>query len=353
VAGLGHVERMRSAVLLWTLTLVLIAVGLAASTALLVDYTKLNAVFCADGGGCAALRHSSYGHPFGVPLPIPGLVGFVLMGALTLGRGLRVRQVNRVVATGAGVIGLGLISLQLTLGHVCAYCMAVDGSALVLMVLSWNRLRRAWDPPEGNAVPRVAAVALALAVGGPLTWGKLYKAPVPAVIREELARTPKGKVPVVDFVDFECPFCRMAQEKLAPLLAARKDQVWVVRKLVPLTSIHPHALAAAKAACCAEALGKGDAMADALFTADIDELTPEGCAHIAESLGLPADKYSACVVDPATDERIARDRRDFNSAKSKDDGLPLMWIGSEKVMGARTDDTFERVLNEAASRAGS
>lgn len=344
---------MRSATLLWTITLVLIAVGLAASTALLVDYTKLNAVFCADGGGCAALRHSTYGHPLGVPLPIPGLVGFVVLGSLALGRGLRVRQMNRIAATIGGVVAVGLISLQLTLGHLCMYCMAVDLSALALMVLSWNRFSRSWDPPQGNLAPGLGAVALALTVGGPLMWGKLYKAPVPAVIREELARTPKGKVPVVDFVDFECPFCRMAQEKLGPLLAARKAQVWVVRKLVPLTSIHPHALAAAKAACCAEVLGQGDAMAAALFTADIDQLTPEGCARIAETLGLPADKYSACVVDPATDERIARDRRDFQSAKAKDDGLPLMWIGSEKVMGARTDDTFERVLNEAASRAGS
>jgi len=352
VTRLGNAGDMRSPVLRWTLVLVLIAVGLAASTALFVDYTKPSPVFCAEGGGCDALKHTVFAHPLGLPLPIFGVAGFVVLGALAFGRGPRVRKVNLILAGAGGVFGLGLLALQWLLGELCSYCTAVDTSVLVLGLLAWNRMRREWDPPPGRLVTSGAAFALSLAVGVPLVWGKLHKTPIPEVIAEELAQTPPGKITVVDFVDFECPFCRLAQTTVGPLLASRKDQVRLVRKMVPLTRIHSHALAAAKAACCAEVLGKGDAMADALFAAPVEALTTDGCAALAESLGLPLDRYRACLDDPATDARIEHDKHEFERAAAKGDGLPLMWIGPQKIMGAQEADTFARALSDAASGAG-
>jgi predicted DsbA family dithiol-disulfide isomerase len=144
----------------------------------------------------------------------------------------------------------------------------------------------------------------------------------------------------------------MMQAKLAPVLAAQKDRVRVVRKMVPLTRIHPHALAAARAACCADALGRGDAMADALFESKVDDLTPEGCAQIAGTLGVPLDKYNDCLASPETDARLARERHEFDQAAVKGDGLPLMWVGSHKMMGAQDDAEIARVLREALAGAG-
>jgi protein-disulfide isomerase len=177
-------------------------------------------------------------------------------------------------------------------------------------------------------------------------------APLPPVIAEELSRTPSGELTVVDFVDFECPFCRVMQGRLAPLLAD-KPRVHLVRKMVPLTRIHPHALAAAKAACCGDALGKGEAMAAALFETKVEDLTPEGCAHVAETLGLPLDKYQTCIDSPETDARLARDRQEFDQAAVKGDGLPLMWVGRRKIMGVRDSDTLARALAEALAGVGS
>ena len=76
-----------------------------------------------------------------------------------------------------------------------------------------------------------------LAVLAPVGFGMSKKAipvDVPAVIADEMRKTPRGKVTVIDFVDFECPFCRMTHTDLAPLLEARKDKVRIARKNVPL-----------------------------------------------------------------------------------------------------------------------
>jgi protein-disulfide isomerase/uncharacterized membrane protein len=341
-------ERVRS-----VLALLFTGVGLAASAALLVDYATTSPVFCAEGGGCDALRQTVVAHPLGIPLPAFGLLGFFVLAMFTVSRGPRVRLGNLVVAGIAGVAGLGLLGAQVAFGHFCPYCAAVDASAVLLAGLAWDRRRAAWDPPSGALPALGMAFGLSVAVVLPFAWASFAPRHVPPVIAKELAETPKGKVTIVDFVDYECPFCRQMQAKLAPQVEAEKDKVRVVRKLVPLTRIHPHALAAAKASCCADALGKGDAMADALFKTNIEDLTPEGCARLAEQLGLPLEKYNECVGSPDTDARLARDRQEFDQAASKGDGLPLLWVGPFKIMGAQDDATVARALGEAIARAGS
>lgn len=344
---------MRSRLVRFTAVLVFTALGLASSAALLVDYTTSSPVFCADTGGCEALRQTAFAHPLGLPLPALGLAGFVVLAMLGLGRGPFLRRANLVLSVLGGAIGLVLLALQLVLGHFCPFCTAVDLSAAVLAVLAVGRARSGWDPPSGALASVGASFGLAAAVAAPIAWGRFQANKLPRVIAEELAHTPPGEVTIVDFVDFECPFCRQMQEELAPKILARKDKVRLVRKLVPLTRIHPHALAAARAACCADVLGQGDAMADALFRTKVEDLTPEGCAEIAASLGLPLDRYRECLASPEPDARLAKDRQTFDQAAAKGDGLPLMWVGAHKMMGAKDDETLARALGDALARAGS
>src|SRR5438477_261341 len=77
----------------------------------------------------------------------------------------------------------------------------------------------------------------------PLLAPRAARPEVPPPIAAELARTPPHQITVVDFTDFECPFCRASHAVLAPILARNAARVRVVRKHVPLTWIHPHALA--------------------------------------------------------------------------------------------------------------
>src|SRR6185369_2535867 len=99
--------------------------------------------------------------------------------------------------------------------------------------------------------------------------------------------------------------------------------VHVVRKMVPLSK-HPHAMPAAIAWCCADAQGKGDAMADALFKADPEQLTDAGCEKLAEQVGCEMARYRQTAADPATKARIAQDIADAHAAGVT--GFPTVFI---------------------------
>jgi predicted DsbA family dithiol-disulfide isomerase len=153
-----------------------------------------------------------------------------------------------------------------------------------------------------------------------------------------------GKVSIVDFADFECPFCRMTHAELSPVLERRKDKVHVVRKHVPLR-IHAHALDAARAGCCGENLGKGEEMANALFEAPPEELTPEGCEKLAAAHGLDVQKFRACIQDPATQARIDKDKETFRAVKGH--GLPTLWVDGTKLEGAQSAEELAVSLDAA------
>jgi len=327
--------------------------GLGASAALWVDYARTSPVFCAEGGGCDAVKHTRFASLWGLPTPIFGLLGFALLAVLVLLRGLRVRSLHCAAALLGAAVGARLIAAQVSIGQYCVYCLIVDLAACAAAVFAVWRILGGWDTAGGRGV-RVAVAASFIAFPAVvLGLGFMAKGHLPPLIAEEIQKAPKGKATVVEFVDFECPFCRDEYDDLAPLLEASRDKVHVVRKLVPLTRIHPHAMEAARAALCAESLGKGDAMAEALFRAPIDELTASGCEKIAKDLGLDPAGYALCLADPKTAGRIAMDRQDFDRAAAKGDGLPLLWIGERKMMGVQAAETLRRALDDAIAKAGS
>jgi protein-disulfide isomerase len=330
-----------------------ILVGLSASAALLVDYARLSPVFCAEGGGCEAVKHTPLASPMGVPTPVFGVVGFAVLALFALLRGHTSRALHLAAALFGVVIALGLIAVQVLMGQYCVYCMTVDIAACAAALVAVWRVKGEWDLEGAWLATGAAAATFAAIPGAVLALGFAAKAHLPALIAQEIQNAPKGKATVVEFVDFECPFCRDEYSDLAPMLEASKDRVHVVRKLVPLTRIHPHALEAARAACCGETLGKGDAMADALFRAPVEELTTEGCEKIAAELGLNPSQYEACMSDPKTADRIASDRQEFDHAAAKGDGLPLLWIGERKMMGAQGPGALQRALEQAIAKAGS
>jgi uncharacterized membrane protein len=330
-----------------------ILAGLSASAALLVDYTRSAPIFCAEGGGCEAVKRTVFAAPGHVPMPALGLFGFGLLALLAMLHGRGARVAHCVAALVGATVALGLIAVQALLGQYCVYCMTVDLAACAAAAIAVWRARWEWDLAEGPFVAAGVGILLAAAPALVLDLGFAAKVRLPPLISEEIERAPRGKATVVEFVDFECPFCRDEYEDLAPMLSAEKDRVRVVRKLVPLTRIHPHALSAARAACCGEALGKGDAMADALFRAPIDDLTDDGCRRIAIDLGLDPDQYGQCLADPKTAEHIASDRAEFDRTAAKGDGLPLLWIGERKMMGSQDRDALRQALDRAIAKAGS
>ena len=331
------------------LSLVPALVGLAASLMLAVDYSRPLPVFCSENIGCAALRNSSYAAWLGVPTPFFGVAGFLLLAFVCLVNAGFARTLQLVVGAAVGLTGLFLIVVQVRLGRFCPYCLVADASGVASALAASSRLWVAGgEPAPWPAVGAGAALVMAT-LGVPLALG-LREGPVPRVILDEMASTPRGQTTVVDFVDFECPFCRMTNESLEPLLAARRGKVRLVRRMVPLTRIHPHAMDAARAACCANRLGKGDAMAYALFRAPVEDLTTEGCAGIAERLGLPRDAYRACVTDPSTDAAIDADRAEFRAAGGV--ALPTIWVDGRVLIGLQTSEQLAAALDRAGAVGG-
>jgi uncharacterized membrane protein/protein-disulfide isomerase len=332
--------------------------GLVPSVVLAVDYAHPRPVFCAEGGGCDALKHTAFATPLGVPMPLVGMAGFLALAVVALISGKRARVVQLGLALIAGTVGLALALVQIHLGKLCVYCAITDASGILSLVAAAARLRLAPTaiPPKralrGGLVAFACAAAVVVAIP---VLPSLRTRTVPPVIRDELGQAPAGVATVVDFVDFECPFCRLTHADLVPLLAEHRDRVRLVRRQVPL-AMHPHAMDAARAACCGEKLGRGEVMANALFAADTDELTPEGCERIARTLGLPLESFRACVKDPATDALIASDKAEFRAAGGR--ALPTLWIGEQEIVGsppeeATRKDMLRKALDEALRKAGS
>jgi protein-disulfide isomerase len=164
---------------------------------------------------------------------------------------------------------------------------------------------------------------------------------VPAFV--QAAQVP-GAATVVEVVDFECPFCRRLQSQLAAAIAHAHGPVRMVRKMLPLRN-HPHAMPAALAYCCADAQGKGDAMADALFAAPPDALTPEGCEQLAAGVGCDLERYRRDL--PAAESRVAAETAEVRAAGVH--ALPTLFIGGERIEGAGASaDQLTALLDRAA-----
>jgi uncharacterized membrane protein/protein-disulfide isomerase len=335
---------------LWLLgSVVPVVCGLVASGALLVDLLRTRPVFCSEGGGCEAVKQTAFAAPLGVPLPLVGTLGFIAIGVAALTPGRRARVIQLLLSSFAGLVGLLLIAEQAKLGELCAFCCVVDGSAIFGALVAAARVAIGPDTAPGNGYvyAGIGAVSLGIAAPPVLAFGM---SSVPPAIRAEMARTPKGDVTVIDFVDFECPYCRMTHAELEPIVESHKDRVRLVRVQVPLRS-HAHALDAARAACCAEQLGRGDEMAAALFSTPVENLTAQGCETVAAQVGVPLADYRACVADPSTAARIESDRARFKAAGGH--ALPTIWIGDHEFVGAQTRASLAKVLEDALARAGS
>ncbi len=309
----------------------------------MLDYLAVKPTFCAESG-CETVRASAWAHPLGIPMPVFGLGFFAVMVALAFAPRPRLRMV---LAIAGGAWALALIALQaLVIGAWCKLCMIVDPIAILLaitIVVGAKTLKPSWRV-GALAVPAIAVLPIMFVVIG-------HGAPLPAVAvapttADPIAREQRpGVATIVDFVDFECPFCRRFAPILDAAVASAQVPVRLVRKMTPL-KIHPHAMTAAIAWCCAEAQGKGDAMAKALFAAPVETLTPEGCEKIAVEVGCDLEKYRKTFADPATLERIKRDAADAKTAGVR--GLPTIFVGTRGMGGADYD---QATLAAAITRA--
>lgn len=114
------------------------------------------------------------------------------------------------------------------------------------------------------------------------------------------------KAVLVEFSDFQCPYCAAAHETVNQFMKAHQDQVALVYKHLPLVEIHPEATAAAKAAWAADQQGKFWQYHDALFEQQ-DRLGESLYLDVAKKLNLDLEKFNHDRQSDKADLAIQQD----------------------------------------------
>jgi protein-disulfide isomerase len=154
-------------------------------------------------------------------------------------------------------------------------------------------------------------------------------------------------VTVVEFSDFQCPYCQRAAPTLKRVREVYGDKVRVVWKDFPLTQIHPQAFKAAEAAQCAAEQGKFWEYHDRLF-ANQQALQPDDLKKHASEIGLDAAKFGPCLDSSKYAERV----RDGVSAGSRlgVNSTPTLYINGRLLQGAQPFEAFASLIDEELAR---
>jgi protein-disulfide isomerase len=155
-------------------------------------------------------------------------------------------------------------------------------------------------------------------------------------------------VTLVEYGDFECPYCGQAEGAIRELLHDFGDDVQYVWRHLPLNDVHPHAQAAAEASEAAAKQGKFWEMYEQLLTHQ-DELEPEDLLRYGQQLGLDVDRFAADLERHVGSGRIAEDvdGADLSGVT----GTPTFFINGRRYYGAYDIDTLTRAVRAARARA--
>ena len=148
-------------------------------------------------------------------------------------------------------------------------------------------------------------------------------------------------VTIVEFSDFECPYCQQATATLNELLARYPDQIRFIYKDFPLPN-HPNAFKAAEAGHCANDQGKFWEYHDQLFASQA--LDPESLKAHADELGLDTEAFGACLDDARHAESVNAEMSAGRSYGAS--STPTLFINGRPVFGAMPLDVFDEIVQE-------
>jgi len=155
-------------------------------------------------------------------------------------------------------------------------------------------------------------------------------------------------VTVIEFADFQCPFCKRSEDAVKAIRDKYGDRVQLVFMDFPL-GFHPHAMPAANAARCAGAQGKFWQYHDALF-ADQSKLDPSDLKATAKTLGLDTAKFDACFDKSQFSGEIQKDVDEGH--KLNVNGTPTFFINGREVVGAQPPAAFESIIDQELAKSG-
>jgi len=157
---------------------------------------------------------------------------------------------------------------------------------------------------------------------------------------------PKANVMIVEFSDFQCPFCSQVQNTLKSVMAKHRDTVALAFRDMPVSQIHPQAMGAAQAARCAGEQGKFWEYHDLLF-ADQAGLEKPGLVSKAQKLQLDEKQFDSCLSNEKYKSQIQQDSQEGMRAGVS--GTPGFFINGVFISGAQPEATFEKLIDEQLS----
>ncbi len=169
-----------------------------------------------------------------------------------------------------------------------------------------------------------------------------YRPPRVEVAAEGPSRGPeKAPITIVEFSDFECPFCSRAEGTVAQVLGAYGDKVRLVYRDFPLP-MHPHAEKAAEAAHCAGDQGKYWEMHGRLF-ANQQALDIPALKKHAGELKLDQVKFDKCLDSGAKAKQVEAGRKAGEELGVT--GTPAFFVNGMMLSGARPFEEFKSLID--------
>ena len=156
-----------------------------------------------------------------------------------------------------------------------------------------------------------------------------------------------AKVTIVEYSDFECPFCSRARTTVDKVMEANAGKVKLVFRHFPLP-MHQNAQKAAEASACADAQGKFFAMHDQLFD-HARELEAEKLPGYAEAIGLDMAKFKACLEGGEMAKVVEKDMAAAEAIGVS--STPTFFVNGRELAGALPQEEFQRVIDEELAKA--
>ncbi len=156
---------------------------------------------------------------------------------------------------------------------------------------------------------------------------------------------PDAKVTIIEYGDFECPFCKRFFDETEPLLIKNyieTGKAKMIYRNFPLPG-HSHAMPAALAASCAKEQGKFWLYHNEIFK-NQDNLATLNYADLAQKLGLNTSQFKTCLESKKYLNQI---QKEYNEAQSIGvNGTPTFFINGKQVVGAQPYNVFEQTIEQ-------
>jgi len=161
--------------------------------------------------------------------------------------------------------------------------------------------------------------------------------------RSPVKGSKNAEVTVVEFTDFQCPWCKRSQDSVKAMEQAYGDKIKLVDRMFPLTSIHPHAMPSAEAAFCAKEQGKYWEYRDKLFESS-PQLEDADFKRFAKDLGLKEKKFDKCLSDHKYAADVQADMAD--GTRYGVQGTPAFFVDGLQTSFPQLQDTVKDELSK-------